>query len=66
MSYPQAASERPMTVQELMLKAFGGGEIHRFRAADILGFSTRTLPRRREQYDQHGYIGLVDKRLQSP
>jgi len=65
MSYSQAAWERAMTVQEVMLKALSG-EIHWFRAADILGFSPRTLRRWRERYETHGYIGLVDKRRHSP
>ena len=42
MSYPDAAWERAMTVQEVMLKALSG-EMHWFRAADILGLSPRTL-----------------------
>ena len=61
MSYPDAAWERAMTVQEVMLKALGG-ELHWFRAADILGWSPRTLRRWRERYEKHGYVGLVDKR----
>jgi transposase len=65
MSYPDAAWERAMTVQQVMLKALSG-EIHWYRAADILGFSPRTLRRWRERYEQHGYIGLVDKRRHSP
>src|SRR5258705_1166646 len=65
MSYPDAAWERAMTVQEVILKALSG-EIHWFRAADILGFSPRTLRRWRERYEQHGYVGLVDKRRHSP
>lgn len=65
MSYPQAAWERAMTVQEVILKALSG-EIHWFRAADILGFSPRTLRRWRERYETHGYVGLVDKRRHSP
>jgi transposase len=65
MSYPEAAWERAMTVQEVMLKALSG-EIHWFRAADILGWSPRTLRRWRERYETHGYIGLVDKRRHSP
>src|SRR5262245_15667397 len=65
MSYPQAAWERAMTVQEVILKALSG-EIHWLRAADILGFSPRTLRRWRERYEKHGYIGLVDKRRHSP
>jgi transposase len=65
MSYPDAAWERAMTVQEVILKALSG-EIHWFRAADILGFSPRTLRRWRERYEKHGYVGLVDKRRHSP
>lgn len=65
MAYPDAAWERAMTVQEVMLKALGG-EIHWFRAAEILGWSPRTLRRWRERYETHGYVGLVDKRLHRP
>ena len=38
MGYPESAWERAMTVQEVVLKALSG-EIHWFRAADILGMS---------------------------
>lgn len=65
MSYPQAAWERAMTVQEVLLKALSG-ESHWFRAADILGFSPRTMRRWREGYEAHGYVGLVDKRRHTP
>ncbi len=65
MSYPDAAWERAMTVQEVMLKALSG-ELHWFRAADILGWSPRTLRRWRERYETHGYVGLVDKRRHRP
>ena len=65
MAYPDAAWERAMTVQEVMLKALSG-ELHWFRAADILGWSPRTLRRWRERYEAHGYAGLVDKRLLRP
>jgi len=54
-----------MTVQEVMLKALSG-EIHWFRAAEILGMSPRTLRRWRERYEAHGYVGLVDKRRHTP
>lgn len=54
-----------MTVQEVMLKAISG-ELHWFRAAEILGWSPRTLRRWRERYEAHGYAGLVDKRLLRP
>jgi len=65
MSYPDAAWERAMTVQEVLLKALGG-ELHWFRAAEILGWSPRTVRRWRERYEAHGYAGLVDKRLLRP
>ena len=65
MSYPDAAWERAMKVEEVMLKALSG-EIHWFRAADILGFSARTLRRWRERYEKQGYVGLVDKRRHQP
>jgi transposase len=65
MSYPDAAWERAMTVQQVILKALSG-ELHWFRAADILGFSPRTLRRWRERYEKHGYVGLVDKRRHAP
>ena len=65
MAYSDAAWRRAMTVQEVVLKALSG-EIHWFRAADILGMSARTLRRWRERYEQYGYVGLVDKRRQSP
>jgi transposase len=65
MSYPDAAWERAMRVEEVVLKALSG-EIHWFRAAEILGMSPRTLRRWRERYETHGYVGLVDKRRHSP
>jgi Homeodomain-like domain-containing protein len=53
MADPEAAWERTMTVQEVTLKALSG-EMHWYRAADILGFSARTLRRWRERYEKHG------------
>ena len=65
MGYPDAAWERAMTVQEVMLKAVSG-EIHWFRAADILGWSPRTLRRWRVRYEEHGYAVVVDRRWLRP
>ncbi|MDO8835759.1 MAG: helix-turn-helix domain-containing protein [Vicinamibacterales bacterium] len=53
-----------MSVRELVLKALSG-EIHWFRAADILGMSARTLRLWRERYEQCGYVDLVDRRRQT-
>jgi transposase len=65
MGYPDTAWERAMTVQDVMLKAITG-ELHSFPAAEILGWSPRTVRRWREQYEAHGYTGLLDKRLLRP
>jgi hypothetical protein len=65
MSYPDAAWERVMTVQEVMLKAFSG-EVHWFRAAEILGWSPRTLRRGRDRFETRGHSGLLDRRLLRP
>lgn len=65
MPYPDAAWERAMTVQEVIVKAVSG-ELHWFRAAEILGWSPRTLRRWRERYEAYGYAGLVDKRFLRP
>ena len=54
-----------MTVQEVMLKALSG-ELHWFRAAEILGWSPRTLWRWRERFETHGPSGLIDRRLLRP
>lgn len=65
MSYPEAVWERAMTVQEVLLKALSG-DLHWFKAAEILGWSPRTLRRWRERYDRHGYDGLFDHRRRTP
>ena len=65
MPYPEAAWERAMTVQEVMLKAISG-ELHWYRAAEVLGWSPRTVRRWRERYEAHGYGGLFDKRRLRP
>ena len=54
-----------MTVQEVLLKALSG-EVHWFRAAEILGCVPRTLRRWRERYEAHGHSGLIDKRFLRP
>ena len=65
MGYPEAAWERAMTVPEVLLRALSG-EIHWFRAAEILGWSPRTVRRWRERYEAEGYAGLVDRRYYRP
>jgi transposase InsO family protein len=65
MEYPRAAWERAMRLQEVLLKAISG-EMHWFRAAEILGMSPRGLRRWRERYERYGYDGLLDRRCGKP
>jgi transposase len=65
MEYAAVAWERAMKVQEVLLKAIGG-ELHWFRAAEILGMSPRSLRRWRERYERKGYCGLIDHRRGAP
>ena len=65
MEYGRVAWERAMRLQEVMLKAIGG-ELHWFRAAEILGMSPRSLRRWRERYERAGYDGLLDRRYGKP
>ena len=61
MGYSAAAWEQAMGRQEVILRALSG-EIHWFKAADILGISARSLRRWRERYEEWGYDGLLDRR----
>ena len=65
MRYPDRAWEQAMKLQEVMLKAISG-EIHWFRAAEILGMRPRSLRRWRERYEREGYNGLLDRRTGQP
>ena len=53
--YSEAAVERMMKVQAVILRAMGG-KLQWWQAAEILGVSDRTM--RRWRYQQHGYDGL--------
>jgi len=65
MAYPQAAVERPMKVQEVILRAIDG-KLSWVQAADILGYSPRTIRRIRWRLQHYGYDGLLDRRRQTP
>jgi transposase len=64
-SYPKAATERMMKIQEVLLRAMAR-KITWFQAAEILGFSDRHVRRIRERYQEFGYDGLFDRRLGQP
>src|SRR6202043_3907203 len=64
-SYPKAAVERAMKVQDVMLQAMAK-KITWWQAAEILGISDRHMRRWRERYEQEGYNGLMDRRRGRP
>jgi transposase len=61
--YSEAAVERMMKVQEVILRALAG-KLRWWEAAEILGVSDRTM--RRWRYQQGGYDGLYDRRKGKP
>src|SRR6202011_555930 len=64
-TYPRAAMERAMKVQDVMLQAMAK-KITRWQAAEILGISDRHMRRWRERYVEEGYNGLLDRRRGQP
>jgi len=63
--YPEAALERAMKVQEVMLRALGK-RITWWQAAEILGISVRQMRRWKRRYEVWGYDGLYDRRRGQP
>jgi transposase len=64
-SYPKAAVERAMKVQEVILRAMAK-KITWWQAAEIIGISDRQMRRWRERYEEFGYDGLFDRRQGKP
>ncbi len=64
-SYPKAAMERAMKVQDVILQAMAK-KITWWQAAEILGISDRHMRRWRERYVEEGYNGLFDRRRGQP
>jgi transposase len=65
MQYSTAAMVKAMKIQEVILKA-ASGQILWIEAADIIGVSYRTMKRWKARYDQYGYDGIFDRRMQKP
>jgi len=63
--YSAAEMERMMKVQDVLLKAMAK-KITWWAAAEILGVSDRTMRRWRERLEEHGYVGLADRRKGKP
>ena len=64
-SYSQAAMERAMKVQEVILRAMAK-KITWWQASEIIGITDRSMRRWRERYEEHGYDGLFDRRRGQP
>jgi len=64
MAYLQAAVERAMKVQEVIVRALAG-QLTWLQAADILGRSPR-IRRMRWRFEHDGYDGLFDRRRRTP
>jgi len=64
-SYTQAAVERAMKVQEVMLRAMAK-KITWWQAAEIIGISDRQMRRWHERYEEFGFRGMFDRRRGKP
>ena len=64
-SYPRAAVERAMKVQEVILQAMAK-KITWYQAAEIIGISDRHMWRWRERYEEGGFRALFDRRRGRP
>src|SRR5713101_9687215 len=64
-SYTQAAVERTMKVQEVILRALAK-KITWWQAAEIIGISDRQMRRWHQRYAEFGYDGLFDRRRGQP
>jgi len=61
-TYPRAAVERAMKLQEVILRALAK-KITWEQAAEIIGISDRQMRRWKQRYEEFGYDGLFDHRL---
>jgi hypothetical protein len=64
-TYPRAAVERAMKLQEVILRALAK-KITWEQAAEIIGISDRQMRRWKQRYEEFGYDGLFDRRLGKP
>src|SRR5271157_2281276 len=64
-SYSEAAMERAMKVEEVILRAIAR-KITWWQAAEIIGISDRQMRRWRQRYEEFGVRGLYDRRRGKP
>ncbi len=63
--YWEAAMERAMKIQEVILRAMAK-KITWWQAAEIIGISDRQMRRWKQRYEEYGYDGLYDRRRGKP
>ena len=63
--YSEAAVERSMRIQEVILQALAK-KIYWWQAAEIIGISDRQMRRWKRRYEHYGYDGLYDRRRGKP
>jgi transposase len=59
--YSEAAVERTMKVQEVIMRAMAR-KITWYEAAEIIGISSDKMRCWKERWEAHGYDGLFDRR----
>src|SRR5246127_5532863 len=64
-TYPRAAVERAMKIQEVILRAVAK-KITWAQAGEIIGLCARQMRRWKERYQEYGYDGLFDRRTGKP
>lgn len=64
-TYPRAAVERAMKIQEVILRAVAK-KITWGQAGEIIGLCERQMRRWKERYQEFGYDGLFDRRTGKP
>jgi hypothetical protein len=64
-TYPRAAVERTMKIQEVILRAVAK-KITWAQAGEVIGLCERQMRRWKERYQEFGYDGLFDRRLGKP
>ena len=64
-TYPRAAVERAMKVQEVILRAVAR-KITWAQAGEVIGLCERQMRRWKERYEEFGYDGLFDRRVGKP
>jgi transposase len=64
-SYPRAAVERAMKIQEVIMRAMAK-KITWVQAGEIVGLCERQMRRWKQRYEEVGYDGLFDRRTGKP